>query len=438
MRAAQSRDEQIKLIHGVVRTQHSLQSARDNSDIEQEKLALKSYHKACKSAGKRLAGIAHSTFEDVDGLLYYADANRQFPVPIIDAELGQKAISMAHGMMLTAHIGIQRCKDFIRLRYWWIGMKADIENHIRHCIHCQKAKFEAQPGYGFSHLRYYAGPAQCIAIDIVVLNHASPRGTKYLFTILDCFSHWPEAVPMKDMTAESCARALWQWIRQQGAPIEIRSDRGLNLNLSKIFKELYKIMRIKGVLNAAWSPQSNQVERLHKWLGAALRLLFDQYDLDVDEAAEVAIYIYRSTPCLVTKFTPYMLDKGREPRFPTDIFEGKRAEVTETEYVDHLQQVLPQIWKAAVAARMEAQEVAAEYYNEKHGIPINVVTGDLVFCEDHAFNMSDLPAKVLPKCTGPWRIIQVTSRSAKLKHIYSGIEKSANLRHLRKVRGISL
>ena len=91
--------------------------------------------------------------------------------------------------------------------------------------------------------------------------------------------------------------------------------------------------------------------------------------MDVDEAAEVAIYIYRSTPCLVTKFTPYMLDKGREPRFPTDIFDGKRAEVTETEYVDHLQQVLPQIWKAAVAARMEAQEVAAEYYNERHGIP---------------------------------------------------------------------
>ena len=145
-------------------------------------------------------------------------------------------------------------------------------------------KFEAQPGYGFSHLRFYAGPGQCIAIDIVILNHASPSGTKYFFTILDCFSHWPEAVPMKDMTAESCAKALWQWIRQQGAPMEIRSDRGQNLNISRIFQELYKIMRIKGVLNAAWSPQSNQVERLHKWLGAALRLLFDIYDMDVDEA----------------------------------------------------------------------------------------------------------------------------------------------------------
>ena len=114
-------------------------------------------------------------------------------------------------------------------------------------------------------------------------------------------------------------------------------------------------------MNAAWSPQSNQVERLHKWLGAALRLLFDKYDMDVDEAAEVAIYIYRSTPCLVTKFTPFMLDRGREARFPTDVFEGKRAEITETEYNEHLLEVLPHIWKAAMAARMEAQEVAALY-----------------------------------------------------------------------------
>ena len=193
-------------------------------------------------------------------------------------------------------------------------------------------------------------------------------------------------------------------------------------------------MKIKGVLNAAWSPQSNQVERLHKWLGAALRLLFDKYDLDVDEAAEVAIYIYRSTPCLVTKFTPYLLDKGREPRFPTDIFEGKRAEITTTEYTEHLQEVLPKIWKAAVAARMEAQEIAAEYYNERHGKPVDLVTGDLVFCEDHSHNHSDVSSKILPKCNGPWKIKQLSSKGAQLKHISTGIEKHANLRHLRKIR----
>ena len=97
-------------------------------------------------------------------------------------------------------------------------MKKDIEDHVRHCLPCQKAKFESQPGAGFSHLRFYLGPGQSIAIDIVVLNHASTMGTKYFFTILDCFSHWPEAIPMKDMEAETCAKALWQWIRNHGAP----------------------------------------------------------------------------------------------------------------------------------------------------------------------------------------------------------------------------
>ena len=116
--------------------------------------------------------------------------------------------------------------EFIRLRYWWKGMKKDIEDHVRHCLPCQKAKFESQPGAGFSHLRFYLGPGQSIAIDIVVLNHASTMGTKYFFTILDCFSHWPEAIPMKDMEAETCAKALWQWIRNHGVPIDIRSDRG--------------------------------------------------------------------------------------------------------------------------------------------------------------------------------------------------------------------
>ena len=179
--------------------------------------------------------------------------NCQFPSST--KELGIKAVKMAHGQMLTVHIGIQRCNEFIRLRYWWKGMKKDIEDHVRHCPACQKAKFESQPGAGFSHLRFYQGPGQSIAINIVVLNHTSSMGTKYFFTILDCFSHWPEAVPMKDMESETCAKALWQWIRNHGVPIDIRSDRA-NLNLSLIFTELYKILKIKGIVNAAFSSHS--------------------------------------------------------------------------------------------------------------------------------------------------------------------------------------
>jgi hypothetical protein len=94
------------------------------------------------------------------------------------------------------------------------------------------------------------------------LNHASEKGTKHFFTILDCFSHWPGAIPMAGilagMEAVNCANALWQWITCQGTPEETRSDRGLNLKLSEVFKELYKVLRIESKVDAAFSPQSNQ------------------------------------------------------------------------------------------------------------------------------------------------------------------------------------
>ena len=434
IREAQGEDSYIRTLRSLIDARTSLDDARDKSDKGMEQRAMATYKKLTKSAGKKVSGQASSCYLDEDGLVYYADANKQLPVPVITKELGIKAVTMAHGQMLTVHIGIQRCNEFIRLRYWWKGMKKDIEDHVRHCLPCQKAKFESQPGAGFSHLRFYLGPGQSIAIDIVVLNHASTMGTKYFFTILDCFSHWPEAIPMKDMEAETCAKALWQWIRNHGVPIDIRSDRGANLNLSLIFTELYKILKIKGIVNAAFSPQSNQVERLHKWLGAALRLMFAERDMEVEEMAEVAMFIYRATPNVTTKFTPFMLNTGREARLPTDIIDESRIETLQSEYAGHLSEILPMIYKKAIAARMEAQEVQADYYNEHHGVVSDIVTGDLVFCEVHNYNTSEMPTKLLPKCSGPWKVLKISSKGAYISHVTSGVEKPASLRHLKKVR----
>ena len=58
-----------------------------------------------------------------------------------------------------------------------------------------------------------------------------------------------------------------------------------------------------------------------------------------------------------------MLEKAREGKFPTDIFEGSRAELKATEYAEHLQEVMPVVWKAAIASRMEAIERSADFYN---------------------------------------------------------------------------
>ena len=129
-----------------------------------------------------------------------------------------------------------------------------------------------------------------------------------------------------------------------------------------------------------------------------------------------------------------MLNTGREARLPTDIIDESRIETLQSEYADHLSRILPMIHKKAIAARMEAQEVQADYYNEHHGVVSDIVTGDLVFCEVHNYNASEMPTKLLPKCSGPWRVIKISSKGAYISHVTSGVKKPASLRYLKKVR----
>ena len=57
-----------------------------------------------------------------------------------------------------------------------------------------------------------------IHVDIVGPLPAS-EGITYLFKIVDRFTHWPEAIPIEDSLAVSCARALiCHWVARFGVP----------------------------------------------------------------------------------------------------------------------------------------------------------------------------------------------------------------------------
>ena len=50
-------------------------------------------------------------------------------------------------------------------------------------------------------------------------------GMRYLFTIVDRFSRWLEAVPLPTMTAADCARALvHHWVARFGVPSDVTTD----------------------------------------------------------------------------------------------------------------------------------------------------------------------------------------------------------------------
>ncbi|KAI0208299.1 hypothetical protein LSAT2_007008, partial [Lamellibrachia satsuma] len=98
------------------------------------------------------------------------------------------------------------------------------------------------------------------------------QGYNYLFTVVDRFTRWPEAIPMVNATAECCARALLdQWISRFGVPSTIISDRGRQFE-SNLWTELMTIMACTRVRTTSYHPQANgMVERFHRQLKSSLK-----------------------------------------------------------------------------------------------------------------------------------------------------------------------
>jgi len=58
----------------------------------------------------------------------------------------------------------------------------------------------------------------------------------YILTYEDCFTQWPEAIPILDSTAETVARAFLQmWLPQFDTPSTVTTDHGFRLE-SRVWK----------------------------------------------------------------------------------------------------------------------------------------------------------------------------------------------------------
>ena len=83
-------------------------------------------------------------------------------------------------------------------------------------------------------------------------------------------TRWPEAIPLRSITAQAVAEAAIEIFSRMGLPLQILTDRGPQFR-SSLSKHLTSILGIEHLLTTAYHPQSNGVlERLHATLEAML------------------------------------------------------------------------------------------------------------------------------------------------------------------------
>merc|ERR1712050_613203 len=103
-------------------------------------------------------------------------------------------------------------------------------------------------------------------------------GYNHLLTIIDRFTHWPEAIPLSDTSATSVASAfLHHWVARFGIPLTVTSDRGPQFT-SELWRQLSDSVGYKLSPTTAYHPQANgMVERFHRTLKASLKNRCDNH-----------------------------------------------------------------------------------------------------------------------------------------------------------------
>ncbi|XP_023218143.1 uncharacterized protein LOC111620452 [Centruroides sculpturatus] len=145
----------------------------------------------------------------------------------------------------------------------------------------------------------------------------TPSGNRYILSIIDVFTRYSEAVPIKDQTARNVADAIFQHvICRYGCPEIIVSDRGANFT-SSTFQDLCDVLRIKHNITTAYRPCANSVcERFNKSICSIIARISKGNNGKWDEHLAQAVFAYNNATHTSTGESPAFLLFGFDPRVP--------------------------------------------------------------------------------------------------------------------------
>ena len=213
------------------------------------------------------SSLKWETVQFSDGIKILCDVSTGRPRPWIPEKFRRQVFDAVHGL---AHPSRRSTARLMKEKFIWDSISKDAKNWTRACISCQRAKIHRHTESGIGSFPQPNRRFGHIHVDIVGPLPPS-QSFKYLFTIIDRSTRWPEAVPMVDASTESCVTALINhWIARFGVPDLITSDRG-TVFTSNLWASIANKLGLQTQTTTSYNPEANgMVERLHRTLKAAL------------------------------------------------------------------------------------------------------------------------------------------------------------------------
>ena len=234
---------------------------------------------------------------------------------VVPKKLQATIMRMHHEGLL--HIGANRLYSTLRLRYFWLGMKASCHVKTRECIACQLRKaYQRKPRVPIQEYDPSTHPMCRIHIDLTELSE-SASGMKYILVMKDDLTKYVWLQALKTKNADAVGECLFRLLTDFGFPSKIVSDQGGEFTASAV-NELLGYLKIAKVTTSPYNPRSDGlVEQHNKTLKDQLYYLVDVAQKEWDKYLPAAQLYYNTSVSTATGQTPYYMMFGRECAMPS-------------------------------------------------------------------------------------------------------------------------
>ena len=214
-------------------------------------------------------------------------------------------------------------------------------------------------------------PFKQVAVDLVgPISPVSEKGNRYILTIVDFATRYPEAVALPKIETERVAEALLEVFSRVGFPREILSDRGTQFT-SDMMKEVSRRVSTKQLYTTPYNPLCNGLsERINGVLKSMLKMCQER-PKDSDRYLPAILFAYKEVPKSSTGFSRFELLYGRTVRGSMQILKELWTgdcgdEIRNTyQYVLELRNCLEETCQLARESLYEAQGRQKHHYDKK-------------------------------------------------------------------------